>query len=130
MQKNHQEKKTALAVDGRLFRAVIPNSAKHQISFLVLNKLSWSCCLSDEYQNKPHFGTEYILLTVKEKFYLMNGMLLIKQVIRNCMVCRRRNTKITFPYISDLHFFWVEHGNPPFQKSGVKFFATVCLKQM
>ena len=103
---------------------------KHQINFLVLNKLSWSSCLSDEYQNKPHFGTQYILLTLKEKFCLKNVRLPVKQVIRNCMVRRRRNTKITQPCISDLHCFRVEHGNPPSQKSGVKFFATVSLKQM
>ncbi|UYV74091.1 hypothetical protein LAZ67_11002081 [Cordylochernes scorpioides] len=45
------------------------------------------------HQQNGHGGTQFILSQLREKFWIIGGHRLIKQIIRKCVICRRHNQK-------------------------------------
>ena len=116
-----------MRIGGRLLKADIHSSAKHQLilpgKHHVMQLLIW------QYHEKSHFGTEYVVSAMRQRFWVINGRVSAKQIGRGCMVCKQRTARPNEPFLSTLPSFRVEQGNPPFFKSGVDFFGPIYVKQ-
>ena len=121
------DEKGLMRVGGRLSKADIPTSAKHQI--ILPDKHPVVQLLIRQYHEISHFGTEYVLSAIRQRFWIVHGRLSVKQIGRGCMVCKRRKAKPNEPFMSALPSFRVEQGNPPFFKCGVDFFGPIAVKQ-
>ena len=60
-----------LRVGGRLSKATIPSSAKHQV--ILPGKHYAVKLLIGKYHDISHFGTEYVLSTMRQRFLIING---------------------------------------------------------
>ena len=82
-----------------------------------------------QYHEKYHFGTEYVLPAIRQRIWVINDRVSVKQIGRGCMICKRRKARPNEPFMSTLPSFRVEQGNPLFFKSGVDFFGPIYVKQ-
>ena len=109
-----------MRIGGRLSKADIQSSAKLQLIFPgkhhVVQLLIW------QYHEKSHIGTEYVFSAIRQRFWVINCKVSVKQIRRGCMVYERRKTRPNEPFMSTLPSFRVKKGNLPFFKFGVDFF--------
>ena len=97
-----------MRIGGRLSKADIQSSAKHQLilpaKHHVVQLLIW------QYHEKSHFGTEYVLSAIRQKFWVINGRVSVKQISTRCMVCKQRKARPNKPFMSILPSFRAEQG--------------------
>ena len=112
-----------MRIGGRLSKADIQSSAKHQL--ILPGKHHVVQLLIGHFHEKYHFGSEYVLSAIRQRFWVIDGRVSVKHIARGCMVCKRRKARPNEPFMSTLPSFRVEQGNPPFFKSGVDFFGAI-----
>ena len=121
------EKRGIMRIGGRLSKAEIQSSANHQL--ILPGKHHAVQLLIQQYHEISHFGTEYVLSGIRQRFWVVNGRVSVKQIGRNCMICKRRKAKPNESFMSSLPSFRVEQGNHPFFRSGIDFFGSIYVKQ-
>ena len=89
-----------LRIGGRLSKADIQSSAKHQL--ILPGKHHVVQLLIRQYHEKSHFGTEYVLSAIRQRFWVINGGVSVKQISRRCMVCKQRKARPNEPFMSTL----------------------------
>ena len=77
-----------MRIGGRLSKADIQSSAKRQL--ILRGKHHVVQLLIRQYHEKSHFGTEYVLSAIRQRFWVINGRVSVKQIVRGCMVRKRR----------------------------------------
>ena len=80
-----------MRIGGRLSKADIQSSAKHQL--ILPGKHHVVQLLIQQYHEKSHFGTEYVLSAIRQRFWVISGRVSVKQISRRCMVCKQRKEK-------------------------------------
>jgi len=118
-----------LKVTGRLELAPVDISMKHPI---ILPKRHCVSALIVRHVHEiecGHFGTEYVLSTLRQKFWIVKARSLIKGVIRNCMTCKRLRTTGCQQRMADLPADRVAPGKPPFTNVGVDCFGLFLVKR-
>jgi hypothetical protein len=73
-------------------------------------------------------GTELLLASLKQRYWIVGVRRLAKQIIKDCFICKRRNAKPTTPVMADLPEYRVAFGCPTFCNSGVDFFGPIQVK--
>ena len=74
-----------LRVGGMLTNAPIDHEAKHQI-LLPSNHHVSKLLIMDLV---GHFGEEYVLISLRERYWIVKGRAMVLQIIRRCLMCRR-----------------------------------------
>jgi len=118
-----------IKVTGRLKLAPIPNSARHPIILprehhvteLIVRYVHENECM--------HFGREYVLSVVRQKFWIARGRSVITKVLRNCMKCKRLHARIGHQRMAELPADRVQPGKPPFSNVGVDCFGPFLVKR-
>nr|XP_054772241.1 uncharacterized protein LOC129280217 [Lytechinus pictus] len=117
-----------IRVGGRLSRSALPLEAKHPIvlpkespvSLLILREIHEKC---------GHSGRNYILSTLREKYWLPGAGAKIRRMIGKCVSCRRHRAKILQQKMADLPKDRVTPDDPPFSKVGMDFFGPIEVKR-
>ena len=111
-----------LCVGGRLRHAPIANTAKHQI--ILPKKHHVAKLIARHYHElSGHSGVEYVLSTIREKYWIVKGRLLIRSLVNDCFDCRRRQSPVAEQRMADLPKSRVTPSKPPFTYTGVDCFG-------
>ncbi|UYV77987.1 hypothetical protein LAZ67_15003105 [Cordylochernes scorpioides] len=79
------------------------------------------------HQQNGHGGAQFILSQLREKFWIIGGRRLIKQIIGKCVICRRHNQKPIQTPGAALPINRIELGKP-FEVTGVDLLGPLHLK--
>ena len=117
-----------LRVGERISNAHVPFSAKHQIIIPCKCHVAM-LIIRQEHETCAHMGREYVLAAVRQKFWITNGRIIVKKVIKACFYCKKRNVEAMKPIMADLPEFRVEDSQPIFSNTGVDLFGPIYIKQ-
>ena len=120
--------KECLRVGGRLRKAQLPTDAKHQL-ILPKNHPVTTLLITHEHTSNRHVGSEHVLSNLRQRFWVVNGRIAVKTVLRKCFLCRVRRARQMFPYMADLPTCRMAYLQPPFSNCGVDLFGPVYIKQ-
>ena len=115
-----------IRVGGRLKNANIPYNAKHQI-ILPNNHISQLIIQKLHIEN-GHGGTNQLLADTRQIYWILNGRVAVKKVIRSCIQCQKAKSKPQVPIMVDLPRCRIDSGEPPFTNTGVDFFGPLTVK--
>ena len=117
-----------LCIGGRLQHAPLSDQSKHQI--ILPRKHHVSKLIVRQYHEvHGHCGREYIFSQIRQKFWILGARRLIKQIIRDCVHCRRRTGPLGYQRMSDLPVDRVTPGKAPFSHVGVDCFGPFLVKR-
>ena len=116
-----------IRIGGRLRNAEIPFEAKHQI--LIPKGYVAELIATMYHTSSAHTGVNQTLSEVRQKYWLLNGRVTTKKIIRSCVVCQRYNAKPEIPNMADLPKNRMDLNQPPFTNTGVDFFGPLLIKQ-
>ena len=116
-----------LRIGGRLKNAPIPFDAKHQI--LIPNGHIGKLIAEKFHRDYEHIGVNQTLSEVRQKYWILNGRVITKKVIRSCIKCQRFKSKPEIPTMVDLLESRINLDQPPFTNTGVDFFGPLLIKQ-
>ncbi|XP_065069032.1 uncharacterized protein LOC135694282 [Rhopilema esculentum] len=133
---SYSQIKTQLAVieingilhcQGRLQNTTLPVESKFPI-LLPQDSRFTSLLISECHKRTRHGGVNTTLAEVRSKFWVLKGRQAVKQQLRQCMVCNKRNAKPCAPPQSgQLPAERVVRDNP-FSTTGVDFAGPIYLK--
>ena len=116
-----------IRVGGRLKHANIPYDWKHRVILSKHHHISE--LIAREYHNHSHLGTEYLPANLRKKYWIIGGRILVKQIIKKCIICQKKRAKNLNPKMSDLPLQRLEAMKPPFCRTGIDLFGLICVKQ-
>ena len=102
-----------LRVGGRLRNARIPAAARNQMILPKDHHVTHLLILHDHRRN-GHVGREHVLANLREKFWIVNGRVAVKSVLRRCLLCKIKRARRMYPFMADLPSGRLASGEPPF----------------
>ena len=108
-----------LKLDGRIHRSNLPDEIKHPI-ILPYDHYAVKLLVLDYHVKQLHAGVNHTLVTVRNKFWIIKGRRLIKEVINSCMVCKIAKPKKTEVMYGQLPSDRITP-QPPFSVVGIDF---------
>ncbi len=118
----------ALRVGGRLRNARIPAAAKNQLILPKDHSVTRLLVVHDHLEN-GHVGPEHVLANLREKYWIVNGRILIRNLLRRCLLCKIKRARRRHPYMADLPTGRLACDEPPFTNCGVDLFGPLYIKQ-
>ena len=76
-----------------------------------------------------HAGREHVLTTLRQRFWLLQARTLVRQVLRKCVSCRRRNEAPMQQLMADPPKERLIPYEPPFTYTGEEFFGPFHVKR-
>ena len=113
---------------GRLKNSPGQFESKHQV-LLPYGHHVTNLIIREEHIEKAHAGPEHVISSVRQKYWPIKCRPLAKQIIKECMDCRRRSVNIAVPVMSDLPAQRVTGGTRPFEYTGVDYFGPMLVKR-
>ena len=116
-----------LHCQGRLQNTALPDESKFPM-LLPQDSRFTSLLIAECHKRTRHGGVNITLAEVRSKFWVLKGRQAVKQQLRQCMICSKRNAKPCAPPQSgQLPTERVVQGNP-FSTTGVDFAGPIHLK--
>ena len=110
-----------LRVGGRLKRINPQHFDKHPI---ILPRCRFSeLLIKSIHRSNAHAGAAHTLCALRKRFWLLNATSAVKQVIRQCLHCRKQLSSPCVQQMSDLPLDRIEPGKPPFTNIGIDYFG-------
>ena len=122
------DEKGCLRVGGRLRRAKLPVSAKHQL-ILPKDHPVTKLIINHEHVSNGHIPPEYVLSNLRQRYWIINGRCVIRSVLKKCFYCRVKRARQLYPAMADLPESRLAYLQPPFTNTGVDLFGPVMVKQ-
>ena len=116
-----------LRVGGRLSGAPLAFSSKHPAILPADGQVS-RLVITDAHQQVLHSGLERTLTEVRSRFWLCRGRSLVKHVLHECVVCKRRRCSPQVPRMADLPDARFDHERA-FSSVGVDYFGPMLVKR-
>lgn len=111
-----------LRVDGRLRKAVMPESRKHPVILPKGHHVS-ALILRDLHCQLGHAGRNHILSNLRR--LILNANAAARKIISSCSICRRQRGKLVAQKMADLPIERITSDLPPFSNVGVDYFGPV-----
>ncbi|KRX12510.1 Transposon Tf2-6 polyprotein, partial [Trichinella nelsoni] len=90
-----------LRVGGRLRHSDLPFHTKYPVLLPNQHPLV-KLLVRDQHIRQLHAGVDQTLSCLRQRYWIVNGRSVVKQVIRECVTCRKENAKPFSPKMSDL----------------------------
>ena len=116
-----------ICVGGRLKHCNVPENFKHQI--ILPNHHVVKLLVQHLHEENHHCGREQLMSTVREKFWIINGRAVIRDVINNCLICKRRRIKPQTHLMAELPAERTSFDEAAFTFTGVDYFGRITIKQ-
>ncbi|XP_068675491.1 uncharacterized protein [Montipora foliosa] len=113
---------------GRLENALIHYEAKHQ-TLLPYNHQVPSFFIMAHHERVGHFGQDYVLASLQQKYWIVKGRAMVRKVIGRCLVCRRYDVLHGEQLMADLPSDWLTPMDPLFNHVGIDFFGPLYVKR-
>ena len=117
-----------LSVGGRISHAPISDSRKHPAIIPPESPIA-TLIVRDAHVGRGHCGREQVLAKIRERFWIVHGSSVTRQMLKSCVYCRRRFARPASQQMADLPPDRVASGLPPFTNTGVDFFGPLLVKQ-
>ena len=117
-----------LRVGGRLRKTHLPLKSKHRL-VLPKNHPVTDLIIADEHVTNGHVGPEHVLSNLRQRFWIVNGRIAVKSVLRKCFYCKVKRARQMYPYMADLPKSRVAYQEPPFSNCGIDLFGPLYIKQ-
>ena len=121
------DKDGLMRVIGRLKHTNSPYNRKHQ-QFLPKDHHN-SELIARKYHNHSHLGTQFLLANLRKKYWIMQGRVLVKQIIKKRITCQRKRAKNLDQKMSDLPIQRLEAMKLPFCRTAIYLFGPIYVKQ-
>ena len=76
-----------------------------------------------------HFGVEATLNQVCKRYWILNAKVALRRVVRECVVCKRRDAKPENQIMAELPFARLQTNEAPFAQTGVDYFGPFMVRQ-
>ena len=116
-----------LRVGGRLKHAPVAVSEKHPCLLPYHDPVAH--LIVQEIHNIAHSGSEWVLSLVRRKFWITKARVLIKKVLRDCLVCKKLYGSPCQQIMSDLPSERCVPNKPPFTFVGLDCFGPFFVKR-
>ena len=111
-----------LRVGGRLKHAPTPLDAKHQMILPASHHVT--ILIARHYHALlGHTGPRHLLSKLREKYWVVNGLKLSKEICRDCMKCKKLRARPLTQLMADLPPERMQPNAPPFTNTGIDFFG-------
>ena len=117
-----------MVVSGRLQMASVSSERKHPV-ILPKNHLVTEAIIRHVHQIEGHAGVNQSLVTLRDKYWVINGGATVKAVLRRCLICRRLNATATRQRMAVLPESRVMDGWYPFQNVGLDYFGPFMVRR-
>ena len=117
-----------LRVGGRLSRTDALLDVKHPILLPKSSHVS-KLVICDVHQQVGHMSKNTMLSTLRQSFWVLGANSIIKQVISNCIECKKYHAQTLNQKMADLPVDRVIGGEPPFNRAGMDFFGPFEIKR-
>lgn len=111
-----------LRVTGRLEGLNISYDVKHPI-ILPGESIVVKSMISEVHSLLGHLGRETILTSLRKKFWIIGANKVIKKLLRDCLICRKLNSKPTVQIMGDLPTERITPNLPVFYNVGIDCFG-------
>lgn len=105
-------------VGGRLERSSLPEESKHP-AILACNHHVTKLIVRYYHVKEGHAGTTQTLAAIRQKYWIVKGPSTVKNIINECVACRRRNQPPGKQIMAPLPEARVTPGEPPFSSVGI-----------
>ncbi|XP_068674398.1 uncharacterized protein [Montipora foliosa] len=117
-----------IRVGGRIHRAPIAFEAAHP---MILPRSHHVSALIVRYYHRVlgHAGREHVLSVIRQRFWILKGRVLVRQILSSCLSCRKRNAPPLQQVMADLPKERPIPYQPPFTYTGLDFFGPFYVKR-
>ena len=116
------DKENILRVGGRIENACTPYEVKHPI-ILPKNESVVNLMVRSMHFRIGHLGKETLLAKIRNKYWIIGANVIIKNLARSCIVCRRLHGKPSQQIMAELPPERLAADEPPFFNTGVDAFG-------
>ena len=117
-----------LRVGGRLENAPLNYESKHQLLLPHNHRVS-KLLIMEHHESVGHLGQEYVLASLRQKYWIVKGRAAVRKVLGDCLTCRKQNAPRGQQMMADLPQERLIPGEPPFSYVGIDFFGPLHVKQ-
>ena len=117
-----------LRVGGRLDKANIPFAVKHTVVLSSHSHIT-KLVIQDYHERVGHVGMSHTWATIRQKFWIVKGAATVRNVLGQCLLCKRRNAWVGQQIMSDLPNSRLGANKTPFYVTGVYYFGPMFVKQ-
>ena len=117
-----------LRVGGRLRNAQIPAAARNQM-ILPKDHPVTRLIITHNHRKNGHVGREHVLANLREKYWILNGRVAVRTLLRRCLLCKIKRARRKYPYMANLPSGRLACEEPPFTNCGVDLFGPFYIKQ-
>ena len=115
-------------VTGRIQKSeIFDHDRKHPIILCGENPVS-TLILNDIHNDLFHPGPNRVIAESRKKFWIVKVRKIAKKIGNKCTICRRWRNKHLSQIMSDLPWFRIDPGGPPFQNMSADYFGPFLIK--
>ena len=117
-----------IRVGGRLARSALDFDVQHPIILPKRNTVT-EMIIRHYHQIEGHASVAHLLVAIRSRFWIINGVASIKRVIKRCLLCQKQNAVVGRQQMAPLPPVRVESGWHPFTHVGLDYFGPIEVKR-
>ena len=111
-----------IRVGGRLHHSDISYDNMHPV-ILPSDSHVTSLIIRQFHEQNGHVGSHHTLAYIRQEYWILKGLTIVKRIISKCVICRRNNGRPVSQQMGHLPLERVSSNHPAFQDVGVDFFG-------
>jgi hypothetical protein len=116
-----------IVVGGRLSRAPIAQAARSPV--VVPPHEATRALIRYVHERTGHSGREYVLAELQQQYYIPGARSIVRKILNDCVVCRKRAAKPCSQLEADLPADRVCPGDPAFSSVGIDYFGPILVRR-